>query len=562
MKRALKIIIPIFLLIAIFLAAAWFFLSFRPDLTCQFFVNRAESALSQGNYARAVRYYDRAWGLYPEDADIAIALSNAHKQNGNYTKAEYTLVSAISSNPDDLELYLELSSTYVKQDKLLDADQMLSRTTNPAIKEQLDALRPAAPVIQPESGYYTEYIDISLAYTSGTAYLSIDSDFPSRYSDLYTEPQTLGSGESTVYAIVVSDDGLVSPAATAAYTIGGVIEAVEFEDAAVEQAIRSVLSKSDSADIMTNELWSLTTLELPSEIKTLNDLADCRALTSLTVHETYGIDFSILGKLTNLETLDLSNCTVSSNGLAAIASLPKLTTLKLSGCALTKIDVLSALTMLTTLDLSNNAISDIAALSGMTTLVDVNLSNNALGTIESLSSATTLQFLNIADNAIVSLSALNNKTSLVSLSAAGNQIADLSPLSTTTALQLLDVSNNALSDITAIAALPALSTLTANQNALEALPDFSSATALIKISITNNNISDISGLQGLELLNYVNVDYNNVSDLSPLLDCLNLVQIDAFANPVSAVDELVEHGVIVNYDPTYEPPEQDADTTE
>ena len=551
MKHVLKILIPLVVVVALIAGAAWYFLSYRPDLTCAFYVNRAEAAIAKGRYDRAVKYYTRAWDLYPEDTSLAIALADAYKLDDNYTKAEYTLVSAITEQPDCLDLYLALSKTYVEQDKLLDADQMLSRTSNEEIQAQLDELRPEAPVIQPESGYYSEYIDVSLSYTGDAAYLSTNGAYPSLDGDLYTEPVTLDAGETTVMAIVVSEDGLVSKAVTAGYTIGGVIEEYTFADPAVETAVRSVLGKADGEPVMTNEMWSLTDLELTSDVRDLSDLSICRGLTSLTLHEVYGIDFSILSELTALESLDLSNCTVSSGGLKAIGSLENLKSLKLSGCAITDVSALSGLTSLEVLDLSGNVISDISALGGLTALTDVNLSGNTIGVISSLASATNLTRLDITDNQVTSLTPLSNKTSLTELLASQNSIADLSPLSGCTALETLELSQNAITDLSPLASLTALVNLEANQNQIASLPDFSAATSLSQVSLSNNALTDVSGFAGLPYLNYLDIDYNQVSDLSPLVDCRNLVQVNAFANPITDVSSLQEHGVIVNYDPTY-----------
>ncbi len=551
MKHVLKILIPLVLVVVLIAGAAWYFLSFRPDLTCDFYVNRAEAAISQGRYSRAVKYYSRAWELYPEDASLAISLANAYKLDDNYTKAEYTLVSAITEMPDCLDLYLALSKTYVEQDKLLDADQMLSRTSNESIQAQLDEMRPDAPVIQPESGYYSEYIDVSLSYSGDAAYLSTDGAYPSLDGDLYTGPVTLDAGESTVVAIVVSEYGLVSKATTAGYTIGGVIEEYTFTDPAVETAVRTILGKEDGEAVMTNEMWSLTTLELTSDVRDLSDLSICRGLTSLTVHDVYGIDFSVLSELTALETLDLSNCTVSSGGLKAIGTLENLKTLKLSNCAITDVSALGSLTSLEVLDLSGNVIGDISSLSGLTALTEVNLRGNTIGSIAALASASGLVKLDITNNQVTSLTPLSSKTALTELLASQNSISDLTPLSSCTALQTLEISENAVTDLTPLASLTALVNLEANKNQISVLPDFSAATALSQVSLSNNALTDISGFSGLPYLNYLDIDYNQVSDLSPLLDCLNLVQVNAFENPITDVSQLQEHGVIVNYDPTY-----------
>lgn len=50
---------------------------------------------------------------------------------------------AIRTAPSE-QLYRRLSATYVAQDKLLDAQQMLDSITDPAIRASLEAARPAA----------------------------------------------------------------------------------------------------------------------------------------------------------------------------------------------------------------------------------------------------------------------------------------------------------------------------------------------------------------------------------------------------------------------------------
>ncbi len=158
MKHVLKIFIPLLLILALLLGCVWFFLQYRPDITASVFSSQAQRAMSRERYEKAVRYYTYAWKLNPDDDTLAIALAEAHKKNNNYTKAEYTLVSAITRNSDDLNLYLALSKAYVEQDKFIDAVQMLDRTANESIRQQLNDLRPAAPVLTPDSGYYNERI--------------------------------------------------------------------------------------------------------------------------------------------------------------------------------------------------------------------------------------------------------------------------------------------------------------------------------------------------------------------------------------------------------------------
>ena len=161
MKRVLKIVIPLVVVLALLGGCAWFFLAYRSDLTAHFLTGQAERMMEAGRYNRAIQYETWAWKLAPDDEEIPLSLARAYAASGNYTKAEYTLVNAIAATPKNVALYVELCQVYVAQDKLLDAVQMLDRVQDETVREELAAMRPAAPELSPEDGYYTEYIEVS-----------------------------------------------------------------------------------------------------------------------------------------------------------------------------------------------------------------------------------------------------------------------------------------------------------------------------------------------------------------------------------------------------------------
>ena len=249
MKHALKIILPIILILALIIGACCFFLIARRDLTESIFVYWGEHFYEAGRYSRAVAFYKAAMHFAPKDADLAIRLADAYKKSGNYTKAEYTLVSAITQIPDSVQLYVALSKTYVEQDKLLDAETMLGRITNDAVRTQIDALRPAAPVIEPESGNYSEYIDVTVTGASGTVYAVCNSDFPASEQDVYTGPISLEAGESKIVALSVAENGLVSDAVYAGYTVGNVVEEVKLADAGMARRPAAPLCPTNSGPL-------------------------------------------------------------------------------------------------------------------------------------------------------------------------------------------------------------------------------------------------------------------------------------------------------------------------
>ena len=554
MKHALKIILPLVLVIAILAAACWFFLFYRTDLTMSALVYWADSYSESGRYNRAISFYKAAMKFAPDDWRIPVSLAETYELDGNYTKAEYTLVSAITSHPESPDLYIALSKTYVAQDKLLDAEQMLSRITNESVKKTLDSLRPAAPAVSPAGGYYSEYIDVTVSNTAGRTYATATGDFPSMESDEYAEPLSLQGGETTVIAVTVGDNGLVSDATYAGYTIGNVVEPVTISDPTLDSYVRGLLGKTAGDDVMSDELWSMTELEVPDGVTDLSDLALFTGLQSLTIQDQPALDFSVLSNLTALQHLDLSGCTLSSAALDTIGALPDLTYLDISNCAISSINSLVGLTKLTYLNLADNSISDITALSSMTGLTELYLTNNPINTITYLNNCLSLQTLGIENCGVSKLSALAGNTALTTLFASSNTISDISLLSGCTALSVLDVSSNQVSDISVLPSLPELTKFLADKNKITAIPKFDAKTSKLQtISVNTNQISDLSGLAGLAQLNFVKADYNKITDLTPLKTCYMLIQVDVWNNPVKAatITPLEDTGVIVTYNPTY-----------
>lgn len=253
MKKTIKIVIPIILTIAILLCMAWYLFIYDRTFTRDVLLGCARYSESQGNHKTAAWFYSLAYSQAGDNDAVAIELANQYKSSGNYTKAEFTLSNAIHDG-GSLDLYIALCKTYVEQDKLLDAVNMLDNITDPEIKSQLAAIRPEAPITAPAPGFYNQYISITLSANTGTIYATIDKQYPSILDKPCTEAIALQDGENTIYAIAVSENGLVSPLSVFGYTIGGIIEKMEFADPAVKKSVYEILNVSEDQELYTNDL--------------------------------------------------------------------------------------------------------------------------------------------------------------------------------------------------------------------------------------------------------------------------------------------------------------------
>lgn len=570
MKSSLKRILPILLAILVLCSIFWYLFVYDRNFTRDLLLWSAQTLEQNGNHSAAIWFYRQAYVQSGDDQAVAIALARQFKDSGNYTQAEATLSNAIAENPS-AELYVELSKTYVEQNKLLDAVNMLENITDPGMKAQLEAMRPATPVTDTPPNYYNQYIDVAISCGTGTLYVSTDREYPSITEDLYTDRISLPGGETMVYALAVGDNGLVSHLAVFGYTIGGVVEPVTLADKAVEDSIRRILGFSAEQTILTSDLWGITEFTVPQDTLDFSDLKYLTGLNKLVIRDCSFKELSAISSLTQLTDLEIRNFSLSNSDLSAIAGLPNLTRLTLSDCSLSTIEKLSSLRNLVYLDLSGNTIRDIDALSFMSELHELDLSSNAVTSLNAISglqklarldlygnsvsslipisSCTGLVWLDVSANRLDSLSGVESMKQLSCLYAASNALTDISLVTANTILMELDISDNNLTDISALSQLMQLQGLNFSHNQVTALPEFRKDCSLIVIDGSYNQLGTLVPLGGLTMLNKVILDYNNIYWVDPLAKCYNLVQLDIFGNPISDVSKLTEMGVIVNYSP-------------
>ena len=573
MKKIIKRIIPFLLIVALIASACWYIFVYDRETVRDFLLAQARNCAQNGHFQAATWFYDISYEFAGEDENVAVDLAQIYKDSGNYTKAERTLVSAIADGATS-ELYIALCQTYVEQDKLLDAVNMLDKVADPAIKAELDALRPAAPQPDFTPGFYSQYISLNFTNEGGTLYVSTDGQYPSTADTPCVTPVALEAGETKIYAITVGSNGLVSPLSILSYTVGGVIEEVEFADAYIEELIKAQLMFGEYTTIYSNDLWAVTELTVPETAVDLSDLRHLSYLEKLSVTNREISDLSFLEGMTRLKSLDLSGCAISAD-LSILKSLPALEELSMSGCSISSLAFLEGAPSLKKLDLSSNAIGNLAALGSIPTLQTLNLRDNAVSNLTPLAALTELTELDVAENVIASIAPLASCTKLGSLDvsqnkltdiaavqkltaltvfrAEKNQITDCAPLAVCTQLKTLDISNNLILDISMLSGLTRMTEFDFSYNQATTLPALPADAALVTIDGSYNQLTALEPLDKISSLNYVYMDYNpEVSKIAFLADNPNMVQINVFGTKVTQAqaNKCIDRSIIVNYDPT------------
>ena len=572
MKRFFKRLVPFTLALGILASIAWYLLIYDREFTRDFLISQARYFDARGNANFAATLYDLAYDYTGKDEDVAIELANQYKSDGNYTKAEYTLTNAIADG-GTADLYIALCKTFVEQDKLLDAVTMLDNIGDPAIRMELDRMRPKAPEADWPDGFYSQYISVSFLKEDGVLYYTTDGDYPSTANTPFENPIDLSGGETSIYAIRVADNGLVSPLTILAYTIGGVIEPAQFADPAMEAAVRQILNVAEDEVIMTDQLWNIKEFIVPQETEVYTDLKLMPYLEKLTVPGMMLDSLSCLADLTELRELDLSGCRFPAGDLKVLAGLTKLENLSLAGCGLSTIAELAGAQNLTVLNLSNNtlrnleplipmntirelylqhnAITALDALSALSQLKKLDISYNTVAVLAPLSQCSQLEWLNAGNNSISNLAGLENFIALTHLDLDHNKLTDVQILGNCTGLTELNISHNNISTISNLWSLNNLVALNCSYNSLKELPEFQEDCPLSILEASYNELESLYAIRKLQQLSYVYLDYNKLTSINDLMSSsYRLVMVNVYGNPVKDVSKLTASDIIVNYDPT------------
>ncbi|MDL2273804.1 tetratricopeptide repeat protein [Oscillospiraceae bacterium OttesenSCG-928-G22] len=558
MKLAAKVILS---MLALLLAGAVLLYFFSPEKRAERHFEKAVALEESGDISGATDEYEAALKLYPPYAECRTRAALCYYGMGNYTKAEYHLNRGIEYTPARSENYSLLSKLYVEQDKLLDAIALLDGITDPVANRALSSARPREPAFTPPGGTYTARLEVTVDAETDV-FVGRDDAFPTVETPL-DGSIPIERGETTIRAVAISAEGLVSPLATALYSIDRTVEEIAFADAGIERIARALLSRPEGP-LYSSDLWQISELgnvleeETVVPVRSLADMAHFRGLRTLRLADT-AVDVSTMPSLPALEALSLVRCELRSENLDTFPELPGLISLDLSDNKIVSFAKLPSLPALRELDVSRNVLTDVAPLTGYTSLTTFRADENAISDVTPVMLLRRIETLSIRENRISTVRPLGSVATLRTLDLGENQLTDLTPIAANCGLVTLDVSGNRISSLAPLAPLAELSELRCDRNELASLAGLedkpltllsaasnrianlaplANAALLEELTISNNRISSLTPLADAENLHILRVEQNRVTSVAPLASLANLTELHASGNAIEDYDTL------------------------
>lgn len=184
---------------------------------------------------------------------------------------------------------------------------------------------------------------------------------------------------------------------------------------------------------------------------------------------------------------------------------------------ITDLTGLSAFANLEELDVSENLITDLTELSGMSELEILHLEGNSIHDLFPLNGLSNLKRLDLERNTVADISSLADLNNLEMLDIRGNRIDNISALSFLRSMKELYLSDNQISDISAVSEMPSLWYLSMNNNPVEDLSPVDGREKLTTLCLSGTDVKDIQVVMDLPLLSYLDVrDCRMIIDRTPL----------------------------------------------
>ena len=186
---------------------------------------KAETAYHSGELEEALRLADRCLELNPDSVDARMLKILVYQEQGQTDMVVERTLALIARDPDNQQAYEILIPIYIEQGQYQKLSALLAACPVQSVAEKYADYLAIAPEFGTEEGVYTASVSLKLiASGTGNIYYTLDGTVPSKYSDRYTAPIKLISGDYQVSAVYINNYGVSSEVVTKEYEIINDIE--------------------------------------------------------------------------------------------------------------------------------------------------------------------------------------------------------------------------------------------------------------------------------------------------------------------------------------------------
>lgn len=185
---------------------------------------RARECLADGQYEKAIEYYDRAIELDESNVDLMVELAEVYYKKNNKMEYEYLLREIVrneNATAEQLEAaYGKLIAIYRAREDYQTINDFLLESGNAAVLALYPNYVALAPEFSVKAGYYNSIQPLKLtASGNGQIYYTLDGSDPDETSTPYTMPILLENGDYVIKAYFLNENGIASEIAAAEYHI-------------------------------------------------------------------------------------------------------------------------------------------------------------------------------------------------------------------------------------------------------------------------------------------------------------------------------------------------------
>jgi len=185
-------------------------------------LKKASIEAENGELEKAVKTLKHAIELNSENDDIDAQklLADCYMGQSNYDAAIAVLIKCLDYHGEDNTLYDTIVDCYKKQGDSRGINELIKNSSDPNLALRYSDYVSILPVFSLEEGTYIEPDPIKITIPDGgKVYYTTDGSIPSEKSLEYMGPIPLDTGETTISAIHINENGIVSEVVKKTYVV-------------------------------------------------------------------------------------------------------------------------------------------------------------------------------------------------------------------------------------------------------------------------------------------------------------------------------------------------------